>query len=131
MIMSSEAALAERIRIGRRSSSSRMARQNGQPIDDRQHDVEHDQIRPDFLPLLQSGGSITGADDPVSLQRQVQFQSFGDVDVILDDQDAFLIIFDHENTGWRGTGAFPSLRVAWVSNRGTAPVYVVPSHDFT
>ncbi len=91
----SESALAERIRIGRRSSSSRIVSKHRQPVDLREHDVQHDQVRTPLLPLLKGGAPICGDPHLIPLEGQVQLQTLGQVRLVFNDQNAFLLGISH------------------------------------
>ena len=74
--------------------------QNGEAVQPGQHDVEHDQVRIPLLPHPESLRAAAGDRRFITLQGEIQLQPFGDVRVILDDEDPFLLRLFH--------GSFPS-----------------------
>ena len=65
--------------------------ENRQPVKARQHDVENDQIRGERLPFLHTAGAVFGDIDFIPLELQVQGQPLGNVKVVFDDENFFLL----------------------------------------
>ena len=64
--------------------------QNGETVQAGQHDVQDDQVRIPLLPHPESLGAAAGDGRLIALQGEIQLQPFGDVRVILDDEDSLL-----------------------------------------
>ena len=60
---------------------------DGQPVNSRQHDVEHDQVGLDLAESAQRLGAIPHSLHLVALAGQVQARELDDVILVIDHQD--------------------------------------------